>query len=1102
MQMRSFALALLILATLCVGSFQQCASQAQLDLAKRLVPGADLKKIEATKLALAKDQLCAASFEANGGTCCDYESLKAFANQLIATLKQQFAGIDSVIASFPSILESLPKLLEHLTLKDPTTNSDPQFIEAIGGQTAYYKYLAILQHLTTQSKAISEDITGKKFDTGSCLKSIFNQKLSVLCLVCSPVASKFFNDSTQKFIFKKAGIQAVLTSCIATFDVFNKVTHALQAFRLINKALSSKDAAATAPPADFSLEKMLKYEECRKNPEQFSSDNAKLLSMGSELGGATKPPVVATRAAENIASVPDIKASAATGFKDAMEREKVKLQAIQTEKVALAAQFSPTTAGSPPQVLAAQITELDALETLRAKYATAVTTLSTSTSTPTQITAANQDLLGFALSSKRAIAAYAKLQGVVERFVSAAKDELTRTTDSAKAAGFVTNQQDGLGLLEKYKQATSISTELDSVTASVQAAGSSVSLELNEKYRRLLQKKSEIDTVCKGATANLRTAIETLFTAVQNRIKAEADAAQRNIDLSANRALAVEKQKELEAKRPEFEAAQKQLEVAKAKLAALNGVKTRLSGNLPVTAELTNASGEWTARNSGLSKLVTDGEAVKTAATTATSSTGLPQSIGAFRTFLADETAKINARITAINTRLSGTDSTATALSSAVTTTAASIETLKAEITAQEAIIAAKQASIATLKASLPPLQTDLFTKFGALQESFGKINLQLAQIADYKGKVKALEADYAARTASLTAEKDSVTKIQTEKCSSSATNVDATYCSGLVTKISTLTTAISEVPAQQAAALAPLNAEIVKLDSSIVALRTAHAPIQSAHDTALGKVKEVDTGIRAALDAINAALVLISDKKRQIIAKETESQVQNTSTSSFNSDIKLKIDEELKLQKGELEGLLATVQKISAIIVDCVSRASVAPITSNLAVYDGLINELKQRRLSFETRIQAFLTFKTATEAKIQSQITQVTADIATATTDQTAAQSVFDTAKAAFDGLKAQLDNLMKVPPPPAPVRRILRRVLQISDESQDFEFSETNGADTATQFSAGVEVDTNLASTSTFTGATDPTKLDTQPAASGNFSQITKLCSIAFLALAMLI
>lgn len=1104
MQTRSYAIALLILAILCLGSNQQCASQAQLDLAKRLAPGSDLKKIDATKLALAKDQLCSAAFEANGGTCCDYESLKAFANQLIAQLKQQFAGIDSVISTFPSILEGLPKLLEHLALKDPSTNSDPDFIKAIGGEKAYYGYQAILQHLTTQAKVISEDVTAKKFDTPGCLKAIFNQKLSTLCLVCSPAAGKFFNENTKKFIFKKAGLQTVLTACVASFDIFNKVTHALQAYRVINKALSSKDALA-APPTDFSLEKMLKYEECRKNPDLCNNDNTKLVSMGSEMGGASKPPAVATRATENIASVPEIKASAATGFKDSISREKAKLETIKTEKLAAASQFNANTAGSPPKVLNDQVIEVNTLDTMRTtKYVPALTTLSTSTSTPTQITAANLDILNYAKQSKKRIDIYTKLKGVVERFISAAKDELSRTTDTTKSTGFVTNTQDGFGLLEKIKQASAAATELDPLTATVETAGTAITKDANEKYRNLVQKVSQLDADVKTALATLQSAIITLFTQVENRIKNEAAVVARNLELSDKRAQAVDAKKQLDALMPGFEAAKKEQEISNAKVAALTKIKTQLSGTLPVSTELTNALAEWTSQSANIKTAITDGEKVKTDVSTSTSASGLPQSIAAYDTLIKSFNAKIITRVAAIKARLDGTDATASALTTSITTTTASLDTLKTEIATQEAIIVGKQSDIATYKSQLPALQTDLYAKFATLQESFGKMNLQLAQIADYKGKLKTLESEYAGKTATLTAEKDSLTKLQAEKCVSTAAGYDQTYCAGLATKIQSLTTAIGLIPAEKQTATAPLTQQLTTLDAGMAALRTAHPPIQAAHDSALVLVKEKDIAIRTANEAINAAMMIISEKKRLIISKETENQVQSTSTSSFNTDIKTKVDEELAIQKTQLEALLLTFQKIGTLTGQCTSQQSVAPIKTNMVEFDAAISDLKLKDTSFVAKVQSFTTFKTGIEAKIQAQIAQVTTDITAATAAQNAAQTAFNTAKASFDAAKTQFDSLM-APPAPAPViSRRLRRVLEIASEAEDFEFNEISGADTANNFGAGVEVDTNLASTSTFAGATDPTKLDTTTApASGNFSHIMTLSFVAFMAiLAMLI
>lgn len=1103
MQTRSYAIALLILAILCLGSNQQCPSQAQLDLAKRLAPGSDLKKIDATKLALAKDQLCAAAFEANGGTCCDYESLKAFANQLIAQLKQQFAGIDSVISTFPSILEGLPKLLDHLALKEPSTNSDPDFIKAIGGEKAYYGYQAILQHLTTQAKVISEDVTAKKFDTPGCLKAIFNQKLSTLCLVCSPAAGKFFNENTKKFIFKKAGLQSVVTACIPSFDIFNKVTHALQAYRVINKALSSKDALA-APPSDFSLDKMLKYEECKKNPDICNNDNTKLMSMGSEMGGASKPPAVATRATENIASVPEIKASAATGFKDSISREKTKLEGIKTEKLAAASQFNANTAGSPPKVLGEQVIEVNTLESMRtSKYVPALTTLSTTTSTTTQITGANLDILNYAKQSNKRIDIYSKLKGVVEKFISAAKDELSRTTDTTKANGFVTNTQDGFGLLEKIKQAAAAATELDPLTATVEAAGTAITKDANEKYRNLLQKVSQLDADVKTSLATLQPIMNGLFTQVENRIKNEAAVVARNLDLSDKRAQAVDAKKQLDALMPGYEAAKKEKEISDAKVAALTKIKTQLSSTLPVNTELTNALAEWTTQSTNIKTAIADGEKLKTDIN-AFAATGVPQTLTAYDTLIRGFNSKITLRIAAIRTRLEGTDATASALNSSITTTTTSLVQLKTEIATQEAIIVGKQSDIATFKSQLPALQTDLYAKFATLQESFGKLNLQLAQIADYKGKLKTLESEYAGKTASYTAEKDSLTKLQAEKCVPTAAGYDQTYCAGLATKIQTLTTAIGLIPAEKQTATAPLIQQLTTLDTGLTALRTAHAPIQAAHNTTLTLVKEKDTAIRTANDAINAAMIIISDKRRLIISKETENQVQSTSSSSFDTDIKVKVNEELAIQKTQLEALLLTYQKIGNLTGQCTSQQSVTPIKSNMTAFDAAITDLKLKDTSFVAKVQNFTIFKTAIEAKIQAQIAQVTTDITAATAVQTAAQTAFTAAQTSFNAAKAQFDTLMTPPAPATVLATRLRRVLEIASEGEDFEFSETTGADTTTQFGAGVEVDTNLASTSTFTGATDPTKLDTPTApASGNFSQITNLSFVAFMAiLAMLI
>jgi uncharacterized protein YqgV (UPF0045/DUF77 family) len=1081
---------------LSAGSHQQCASQAQLELARRLAPGAELKAVNATKLALAKDQFCAAAFEANEGTCCDYESLKTFADKLIATLKQQLGGIDGIIATFPTILDALPKLLEHLQLKDPVSNSDPDFIKAIGGEKYYYSYQAILQHLTTQSKTISEDITTKKYDAVGCLKSIFTQKLSSLCLVCSANAGKYFNENTRKFLFKKAGIQAIVTSCCATFDIFNKVAHGLQAFRVINQALSSKDAIATVPPADFSLDKMLKYEECKKNPEQYSSDNTKLLAMGSELGGATKPPAVATRATENIAAVPGLKEAAADGFKKTIDQERVKLEGVKTERLAQANLLNPATAGSPPKVLAEQVIEIGNLETERTtKYVPALTILANSSSTSVQRAAAEQDLLNYAKLAKKSIEIYTKLGGVIEKFVNASKDELTRTNNATRANELMANQQDGLGLAEKLKQAINASTLLDAVAATVETAQKPLAQDLNDKYRKLLQIKAANDIDVQSTLGTLKPSIDALFAAVEARIKNEAAVADRNMQLSTNRALAVDKQKVVDGLKPPLDAAANLLEVAKSRVRVLTSIKTQLSGTLPVATELNNTANEYLARSTALKQIIADGQKVKDAVANWTSS-GLPPTVPPFNTYLQGELQKINASIVRINTKLSGTDATSVNMTAAITTANASIESLKADIAAQEANITAKQADIATLKNSLPPLQTDLFAKAAALKESLGVISLQLAKIADYKGKMKSLDADYAAKSAALTGEKDSIAKLQLEKCPTTSTPVNQTYCDGLAAKVKELDTAIGGLPALKQTAISPLQQEVTKLETDLAALRTALAPVQAAHDAALAKVKEVDTAIRAAVDAINTAYIVIGDKRRLIIAKETERQVQTNSTSSFNTEIKAKVDEELKIQKTELEAILPLIKNLSVIVSASVTRNSTADIKGKLTEYDATVSSLKLADTSLTSKSIAFSLLKTAIEQKIQAQLTQVSTDVTKATTDQTAAQTAYDAAKTAFDAAKAQLDNLMQVPAPLANLGRRLRRVLEIAEQDVDIEFSETSGADTTSQFSPGVEVDTNLASTSTFSGAKDPTKLETPAPAAGSISYIRTLCSLAIM------
>lgn len=262
-----FLLALLVVLNVVLKSEQACCSDTCFQIAnKALSIGETLTSTALdTKGPFTSADLCGSVFQTKG-SCCDARRLKSFASKMLLRIKLNFAAIETAISSAPVVLRSLPKLMALFKAKNPSGQGrDELFLTAIGGEVEYNRIKSIADYIQGQLDGIIKKIADKQYNTAQCYKTLFENKLNSLCLICSGDASSFFDSATQKFKIKKSYCIDLVNACAGPMDIFAKTSHLFEVIRVLRNAFSTNTVSKLG--TSFSQSRMTTYQTCAQDSE-------------------------------------------------------------------------------------------------------------------------------------------------------------------------------------------------------------------------------------------------------------------------------------------------------------------------------------------------------------------------------------------------------------------------------------------------------------------------------------------------------------------------------------------------------------------------------------------------------------------------------------------------------------------------------------------------------------------------------------------------------------------------------------------------------------------------------------------------------------------
>lgn len=1076
---KSFSLVVVLLALVAITK-QGCCT----DGCFSIVNGAQAQGEALVKTALNTDSksfnpagICGATF-ASKGSCCDPKSVGAYADKLLGRLKQIFKGVESAISQAPAIFRALPALVEILKSKDPTgTTTDELFMKSVGGIDGYLKLNAIVQALNTRSAAVQTQLASAASNNAKCYNALFQARINSLCMVCAGDADTIFNTLTQRFRVKTSFCQTLVTECSSVMDLFVKVSHALEASRVIRNALSSTNVQRIA--AEFSDDRVSLYEDCAKNPTACNQDFVKLARFCKDVSVIRDPKVV-TLTENKVSDASAISTDATTNFKASVTKEGDKLTAAIQEKSTLAQAFNPTAPTSVQGLLTTADTSATASKTEADKLRTAQTNLQTATTTDlVQKATARKTSINALITARKA--SYTLMSEVLNKYVTALQADLPTSPDFNTASQALTAASK---LLTDVQKAATMTTDFEKVKDAyyvLETASLATSPPKLPEPNQIVPFETQMTTWNK-----FDADIQTRFPAVKTAAQSYADLKKAEIDASILKATAAKVmtsakvdiatfQNSLDTTKTELATTQRDLSTASQLKQTLTNIDTKLE-NPPavrtVSDVITATTNTGTSATTSKSKLATLSSAIGTTAAGTSPTTGNP-----IKDLANTETTRITAELTALAQPLIDcdkpfSDAFATELGAGITQTQAQINTLNTDIMYISGNTTAAENAIKTSQAKLQPVLTNTMTAKAAWEAVMIQVNNVKLNIIKIEGDLATATKDIRADISTTQASLDYTNEVKTAKCSSTASGTAAysqTYCAELATKATTLQSTLATLQQNLASTSQQFNSQLAtqradltkqlpnleaaqsRLDLATAAAKAENTIIEQSKAT----IRTLTDSLRTKQAALAAAQAKVDNDQKLLDTYSTKAA--SAAVAAFNTRCEITRAQKavLDLLKGLYTQIVNTPEIFKSGSNEIDRQATygkfvpnITGLTSNCTAQETKVAEskvaLEASRVTLQTTV---VDMKNAVKTDLTTQVTKEQT--------LTASQTTLQTEVTRLQGSITTTTTASTQPP---------RRMLQTVSDEGDIDLDD-GGADPNTDYKAGVTVDGGLDSQTTY-------------------------------------
>lgn len=1064
MRLKTLTHTLLLLALMSQFTLQDCCPDKCFDQIRKLAPSEKLNKISAKELSfLTEKDLCGQVFKANGGSCVEYSEVKRFANAAFERMKVTFKKIIDFKMGAKATLEGSTPLFEAFTQKNPTGSTpDDTFVTCVGGSEGYKKINSFVLSIQEKSDEWKKNLEDASIKDSECFKLIFERKLGSFCLAVSNGAQKFYSSADSKFVVKKDFGIPLVNTCRSTLLRVGRINALIEVVSTIRSCLESTDLR----PLDskFSVDKLSFLEEADSNPEGVIADQTKLSKFCQEVGFVDYPKST-NRAEGKYTNANAITEEAKSGFKAPLEREVQKNQAIKNETIKRAETYDSSKPGGVAATLEAKKTDLNNLQTARTSYDSAIGTLKTSTSA-TEIKAARIVRRDFAKKDRNGY--NTQIRTAVTEFDRLINDDLKKASNTtvleAKMA-IKKKIQDFLGLLDK---ATELNDKLKNITNEIQpleeaANGGPIDKTKEDNYKESLDQVASIDVNVKTTFDEIEALAKQRFTEKKAEVDAEAAKIASNIEISQKRAAIAQTQLQAEAEKAKLREIEKAKLELDAKFAALDGMKTQLA-NPPAIQDVESLLAKYTDVKSKITEIKDSAMNATNQTNTNSSSQAAIAAVRALNQLCISYLSKLTQDISMISLRLTQGDSTATNLQSSLT----SLDTQKAQIqtniTAKKALLTQLETANKDAEATNQLKLSELETKKAAFTEINDKASMELALLTGIAQENARNRSMYESRLKVIMNDIASCNKTNMTYCNSANISQYQQFCANNTQKLNSLYSTKSQTEQARDSAMAPLDASYAAKNQTVTPLLASRNQKRSELDYVNLALKTNQDAIRLRTGQIEMARNDLRNLENQLISIVQKKDLQQGTTTSFDSDVRAKLDEQRSIQLQFINTTKNSLIKI------CTPAETASGSTTGIGqAFKGLLpsvesglTETATRLTEHQSKVTALTTAGSQITTSIVNQRTSVDTKIQQLATNRTNTTTAYTASQTRLSDLDQQIAS--QGPPRPS------GRLLQVDSDSEgDVKIDDTNGA-SSSAIDAGVTVSGDLSSTETYSGAND--------------------------------
>ena len=1086
--MRVIVSTLLLLALMSPLTHQSCCSDKCFDQIRMLAPTQNLAKIAAVQLNyLSEKDLCGAVFKANNGTCVDYAELKKFINAAFERMKVTFKTIVDFQAGARIALVGAKPLFEAFIQKNPTGSTpDDAFVTCVGGTEGYKKINSFVLNIQQNLEVWKANLNDTSNNDSKCFELIFQNKIGSICLAASNGADKFYSSADSKFIVKKDFCIPYVNTCSNTLLRISRINALVEVITTISTCMGSTNPR----PLDskFSVDKITLFEQASANPSGIITDMTKLSKFIQEVGFVDFPKS-ATRGEGKYTNANTIKDEAAAGFKAPLDREVLKNQGIKNDTIKVADMYNSSKAGGPAAILETKKTDLGAIQTAKTSYDTAVETLRTSTVTNTIATAR---IARRQHATRNRTGHYTQIKTVLTAFEDLIKEDIKNGVNSTVVETKMALQKKIKDFSALLDQATVLDTDLQSVITEITslettANGAAYNKTKEDNYKDKLEKVALLDINVKTSFDEIYTAAAARFLEKTLEVQAQVARLTSNIDISQKRSTIAQLQLTAETERVKL----KELEKAKleldAKFSALDGMKTQLA-TTPVTQDISEATAKYLEVKNKTQDIVNLSIAARNQTNLNSTSTATTSAISALNTLCNSTLTRLNSDINTTTIRLTQGDATATNLQTSFASLDTQKTTLNASITAKQASITQFETLNKNAEAANQVKLSELELKKAEFAAANDKASLQLAELTALAQSNQIVRASYQNNLTLISNDMDRCNRTAVLYCNSTAIAQNQVLCSNNTQRNTSLASLKNQTTQARDTAM-------VSLDAAYATKKAAVDPLLITRSTKQAELDVINQFLKSNQDSIqqrNALLVTYRDQLRmlqlQLANIGQKKDLQQNTTTTFDSDVRAKMDEQRSIQLQFLNATKNTLTKICT-----VAAAAVASGTQSGATFKGRLTEVTAGETEAATRLTE-LTAKNATLATtgaqinstIESQRASVNAKILELTPNRTSVTTAFNDSQTRVTNY--DLEITAQGPP----------RLLQSDADAQgDVKIDDAKGA-SSSALNPGVTVNGDLSSSETYSGANDPVPNGANSSSLYGIFSTSVICFISLIAI----